>query len=128
MPELYKIKPFLKNTNLSFTIYLIDVLEIRLLDGWSKDKKNGSHRYNYYPLAIKEEYNINNIDDYYLLIPNNLPFEFNTLDFIKITKLSKRRGYEAISVLKSIDCLELSRKVKNSNYYKIKKRGKENGN
>ena len=43
--ELYKIRPFLKNENLRFRFALIDMEEYRLLNGWSKDKKKGSERY-----------------------------------------------------------------------------------
>lgn len=37
--ELYKIKMFLKNENLSICLILIDMEEYRLLNGWSTDKK-----------------------------------------------------------------------------------------
>lgn len=49
--ELYRIKPFLKNPNLSFAFPLIDMDEYRLLNGWSRNKKRGSTRYDRMPLS-----------------------------------------------------------------------------
>ena len=40
--ELYRIKQFLTHPNLRFKIILINLVEYRNLDGWSKDKKKGA--------------------------------------------------------------------------------------
>lgn len=43
--ELYRIKQLLKYPRLKLKILLIDLDEYRLLNGWSKDKKRGSYRF-----------------------------------------------------------------------------------
>ena len=53
--ELYKIRPYLSNPNLHLRLALIDMEEYRLLNGWSKDKKKGSERYDRIPTAYEVE-------------------------------------------------------------------------
>ena len=53
--ELYKIRPFLKDPNLRLRLDLIDMEEYRLLNGWSRDKKKGSDRFDRIPLTFVEE-------------------------------------------------------------------------
>ncbi|MBQ8596774.1 MAG: hypothetical protein IJ409_03185, partial [Lachnospiraceae bacterium] len=53
--ELYKIKNFLPEDNLRLCFPLMEIEEYRLLNGWSKDKKKGSCRYDRIPLKLIEE-------------------------------------------------------------------------
>ena len=48
--ELYKIRPYLSNPNLHLKLALLDMEEYRLLNGWSRDKKKGSERYDRIPV------------------------------------------------------------------------------
>lgn len=80
-PELYKIKPYLTNSNIRIRIMLLDIIEYRLLNGWSDDKKKGSSRYERIPTGLAEEIEINCTDDYRKLLPQNLPDEFTSDDF-----------------------------------------------
>ena len=79
--ELYKIKNYLKNSNLHLKIVMLDVEEYRLLNGWSEDKKRGSVRYDRIPLRIEQEIDIDEINDYMQLIPYNLPENFLVKDY-----------------------------------------------
>ena len=54
-PELYKIKMFLREENLRIRPVLLDMEEYRLLNGWSRDKKKGSSRFDRIPMALVEE-------------------------------------------------------------------------
>lgn len=47
--ELYKIKQLLTHPNLRLCLVFLDIAEYRNLDGWSKDKKKGSSRYERIP-------------------------------------------------------------------------------
>ena len=51
VPELYKIKMYLDNPNLHLCLVLIDADEYRLLNGWSRDRKKGSSRFDRIPVA-----------------------------------------------------------------------------
>ena len=57
--ELYKIKKYLHNENLHFYFLGLEMEEIRLLNGWSNDKKRGSTRYERIPVRIIETLEIN---------------------------------------------------------------------
>ena len=77
-PELYKIKMFLKDPNLKLCLTLMDMEEYRLLNGWSRDRKKGSTRYDRIPLRIAEEVEICCLQDYMQFVPQDLP-EFFTV-------------------------------------------------
>lgn len=53
--ELYKIKPYLKKEGLTIVLLFLDMEEYRLLNGWSRDKKKGSSRYDRIPVRITKE-------------------------------------------------------------------------
>ena len=59
-----KIKQYLPHPNLNIYLIGMEIEEIRLLNGWSKDGKKGSERFDRYPVSVKEELHIKNIDDY----------------------------------------------------------------
>ena len=67
--ELYKIRPFLKDPNLRLRLDLIDMEEYRLLNGWSRDKKKGSDRFDRIPLTFVEEVRVDRREDYMQFIP-----------------------------------------------------------
>ena len=85
--ELYKIRPYLKNNNLRLRFAMIDMEEYRLLNGWSKDKKKGSERYDRIPVKFAEEICIERREDYMQLIPYELPERFTVKDFAKYAKI-----------------------------------------
>ena len=62
--ELYKIKSYLKKEGLTIVLLFLDMEEYRLLNGWSRDKKKGSTRYDRIPTALVEEVEIDDIRDY----------------------------------------------------------------
>ena len=74
--ELYKIRPFLKDPNLRLRLDLIDMEEYRLLNGWSRDKKKGSDRFDRIPLTFVEEVRVDRREDYMQFIPYEIPEEF----------------------------------------------------
>ncbi|MDF2586303.1 MAG: hypothetical protein K0S41_144 [Anaerocolumna sp.] len=98
-PELYKIKNYLLDPNLKLHIILMDLEEYRFLDGWSKDKKKGSTRCDRIPIALVNEVFIHNLSDYSKLIPQDLPDEFTTKDFKKVSGLSTTNATTALNIL-----------------------------
>ena len=81
--------------HLSFLPVLMDLNEYRLLDGWSRDRKKGSHRLERIPYHLEEGYLLEMTEDYIELLPDNLPKEFTVKDFAKVTGL---RGHAAIAL------------------------------
>lgn len=117
--ELYKIKNFLKNSNLHLKIVMLDVEEYRLLNGWSEDKKRGSVRYDRIPLKIEQEIDIDEINDYMQLIPYTLPENFLVKDYAKAAKLTPRKASTALNILSYLNIVEKIGKKGNAFVYKI---------
>ncbi|MBQ6807316.1 MAG: hypothetical protein IJO97_07805 [Lachnospiraceae bacterium] len=86
-PELYKIKNLLTHPNLSFAFPLIDMDEYRLLNGWSKDRKRGSNRYDRMPLALVDEVWFERPEDFIQVIPYELEDTFTVKEFAKAAKI-----------------------------------------
>ena len=113
--ELYKIRPFLPNPNLRLRLDLIDMEEYRLLNGWSRDKKKGSERYDRIPTQFFEEVCIDCIRDYMQLIPYELPEQFTVKDFAKYAKIPVRLAGTVLLIFYDLGLV--SRIGKNGNSY-----------
>lgn len=96
--ELYKIKNFLKDPNLSIRILMIDMEESRLLNGWSSDRKKGSCRHDRLPTELVEEIHLDCLEDYRMLVPVELE-RFTSQEYAKATKLTVNRAQTALNVL-----------------------------
>lgn len=111
--ELYKIKWYLNHPNLELTILLINLKEYRNLDGYSKDKKRGSTRYDRIPLELVDEIVIN---DYHMFLP--FDGEFTSKDYAKKTKQNLSRAQTLLTILKYLNIIEVVGKDKRYNIYK----------
>ena len=80
-PELYKIKQYLGHPNLSFAFPLLDMDEYRLLNGWSKNRKRGSSRYDRMPLNLFDEVKVDRTEDFLQLVPYELEEPCTVRDF-----------------------------------------------
>lgn len=116
--ELYRIKNFLKDPNLSIHILLIDIEESRLLNGWSKDRKKGSSRHDRVPTDLVEELHLECVEDYRMLIPPELEC-FNSKQFAKATRLTVNRAQTALNVLYYLGVVERVGKQGNSYLYEV---------
>lgn len=88
--ELYRIRPFLSDPQLSIRLYLLDMEEYRVKDGYGKDGKRGSHRYDRIPLSIHDILQLDTPSDYAQLIPESLPEEFTARDFQDAVKIHRK--------------------------------------
>jgi len=117
--ELYKIRPFLKNENLKFRFALIDMEEYRLLNGWSRDKKKGSERYDRIPTRFAEEVCIERREDYMQFIPFDLAEPFTTKDFAKSAKIPAKLAGTVLLILNDLKVVERVGKQGNSYLYRV---------
>lgn len=106
LPELYKIKPLLLQTNLCFCIFLLEMEEYRLKNGWGKDGKQGSTRVDRLPVRLVDELWIRGLSDYKALIPPKLGEEFTVSDFSQASRLSAKKASVAVNVLNYVGVLE----------------------
>ncbi len=117
--ELYKIKMFLKNPNLRLRFDLIDLEEYRLLNGWSKDRKKGSVRYDRIPAALVEEVEINTLKDYMRFIPAELEDDFTSREFAKAAHIRVSLAQTVLNILYEVGIVTRVGKKGNMYLYAI---------
>lgn len=118
-PELYKIKMFLKDSHLRLRLVLLDMEEYRLLNGWSKDKKKGSSRYDRIPTELVEEISITCIRDYMQFVPYDLPEQFTTKDFGKAAHIPTALAQTVLNILYYLEIVQRVGKKGNSYLYEV---------
>lgn len=118
-PELYKIKQFLGHPNLSFAFPLIDMDEYRLLNGWSKDRKRGSSRYDRMPLALFDEVLIDRKEDFLQLVPYELHDAFTVKEFAQATGIHRDLAGSALPLLTYMQILARSGKRGREYLYEV---------
>ena len=118
--ELYKIKPYLASPNLDICLTLVDAKEFRILNGYGKDHKKGSTRYDRIPVALVDELCIKNQSGYLSLLPVNLPSKFSVKDYAKQAHINNRYAQLAINIFKYIGIIEQSGKDGRSYLYSRK--------
>ena len=106
LPEIYALPKVMGHPNLEFLAVLLDMEEYRFLDGWSRDKKKGSHRMERLPVRIAGEESITLPDDYRRLVPEELSEPFFRADLMKALRLSGRKGDYAVKVLERAGAIE----------------------
>lgn len=115
--ELYKIKMYLKHPNLHLRLILMDVKEYRMLNGYSKDRKKGSVRFDRVPVALVEDVFLNSAKDFQNLVPKELDEIFTVKMFQKATKLSLSKAGTAVNVLAYLEVIKKVGKEKNAYLY-----------
>ncbi len=101
LPELSGLGDLLFHPHLMVILLFLDVEDYRNLDGWSKDKKKGSSRYERMPVAYVEELHLSAPADLYALLPPKLPKQFSAADFNKAGGFKGRRAYYALKLMES---------------------------
>ncbi len=118
--ELYRIRPFLKHENLKFRFALLDMEEYRLLNGWSRDRKKGSERYDRIPTRFAEEVCIERREDYMQLVPFHLPEIFTAKDFAKSAGIPAKLAGVVLLILTDLAIVERTGKRGSSYLYRVR--------
>lgn len=117
--ELYKIKSYLTHPNLHLCLILLDVEEYRLLNGWSRDRKKGSTRYDRIPVRLVDEFYIGSPSEYGCMIPEGLPAPFTSKDFARLAKVPAKTAQTALNILYYIKAVKRIGKAGNSYLYEL---------
>ena len=118
--ELYQLRTFLTPENFRLCVLLLQVAEYRLLNGWSKNRKRGSTRYDRIPLALLDEVWVRSPREYAQLIPPELPEPFTSRELGKAVGLSPKKGSCAANTLWSVGAVERVGKRGNAYLYQKK--------
>lgn len=113
--ELYKIKDYLLNTNLTFKLVLLkgDEYQTTRIDRYKRER---STRIDQYPNEIIEIIDIQNCHDFKKLMPN-LGL-FTAKDFSKVSKLSGRKLSSALLAFRHLRVIEVTSKDGKAYVYK----------
>lgn len=121
--ELYKIKPYLSDENLHLCFPLLELEEYRLLNGFSKDRKRGSRRYDRIPVALLGEVRIDSVSDYGDLIPDDLPEPFTVQEFGKAVGERRETAAKVLHILNYLHVIERRENRGRAYTYCIVKKG-----
>ena len=95
----------------------LDIVEYRNLDGWSKDKKKGSSRFERIPKRLDNIVFVNSAKEYQNLIPESLSGNFTTKDFQKAAGRNLHHAQIALNVLKYVGAVTQVGKQGNAHVY-----------
>lgn len=118
LPELIYIWDLLRSGRVSVRILFIEEEEYRFLNGWSKDRKRGSGRYERMPVSIGDELTLHGPSDLAVFMPEGLPEPFTAEEYGKCLHLRGRRLYMALKTLEKCGITVLSGKRGRANVWK----------
>ncbi len=97
--ECIYILDYLSNPNLTIAGVCMEMQEYRMLDGWSRDKKRGSHRYERIPTDLFEIITLSRREDYEALIPAECRTDFTMPQFCKAIGRNQYTGRAIMKIL-----------------------------
>lgn len=80
--------------------------EYKLLNGWSRDKKRGSSRYDRIPVSIEREMEFTCAQDYVQLIPYDLPEPFTSAQLAKAVQIRKEQAGIVCNILHDLGVMK----------------------
>lgn len=120
--ELYKIKSYLNNTNLSFKIIMLNIDEYRKEVKKKHYRSSGYERIVQIPKEIERIIDLKNKEDYLTLLNEyQLNENFISKEFAKATHLTIKKASVALNVLTSMEIISRIGKVNRSYLYKLNK-------
>jgi hypothetical protein len=115
--ELYWISDYIGDPRFSVRLLLLELEEYRLADGWSKDKKRGSNRYERFPTALLGDVTLWKAADYaFYFLPPALtapaaeedPPIFTAAAYAKATGIRGKAAYSTIHLLEKLELVRES--------------------
>ena len=104
--ELYRLASLLPNENLEIHLLLIDMEEHRLLDGWGRDKKRGSHRVERIPTALADTLVLSDRESFFQLLPKDMPVPFTAKELKRKTGTGPRVSSALLALLLHLEVIE----------------------
>ena len=117
--ELVRILPYVKNEKLTILAPLLEVDEYRMLDGWSRDRKKGSNRYERIPVDLIDIVELKSDADYRKYIPAEIGADFTVKEFSKAVKIQENRARGVVKVLEERGVVVNKGKVGRSFHYSV---------
>ena len=93
--------------------------EYRLLNGWSRNKKRGSTRYDRMPLSLYDEIRVERREDFMQFVPIDLTEPFTITDFAKAAGIRRDLAADAVPILMYLDILRREGKRGREYLYRV---------
>lgn len=122
VPELYKIRQWLSQENLEFHILLLEVTDYRNLDGYGKDKKTRSTRFERIPMTLLGECETGMFERFSSFVPDDLRENFRSGDFAAAAGISKGLAQKTLLILTDVHAVERVDRDKKGYIYKVSDR------
>ena len=117
--NLFYLKDFLGDERLKICFVLMEIDEIRLLDGYGKHKKAKATKCDKLPLSLVEEYDIEVPYDYMMLLPPDLPDTFTAKDFAKLARIPVSLAQTTLLLLSELELIKRVGKAGNAYLYEF---------
>lgn len=115
--ELYRIKAYLANPNLTVVIAELEMEKVRFVDNAKCVRKRGQRIENH-PLKLLREIYLEDMEDYRIFLPENLPEEFDKKQFSSLVKHCD--GSILLEILEYMCVVEKIGKKGNAFIYKVR--------
>ena len=116
--EIGAIRQYLPNNNLTIILVFVDVIETRMLTGNKKVGRKKTQKLDCIPTSLNSTLVLQRREDYFALLPEDLPCEFSAAEFEKITKMKGIDSHTALMLLLKLGVLTRER-VGRAYTYKI---------
>lgn len=105
--ELYWLSDQIGDPRFTLRLLLLEIEEFRMKDGWGRDGKRGSNRYERIPTALHDQIDLNTPADYaaYFLPPALAAtpcLPFTAADYARVTGIRGRATYGTLHLLEKL--------------------------
>lgn len=97
--EMVRILPYVTDPGLTVLGPVLEMEEYRLADGWGRDGKRGSHRFERIPSDLVDIIELGSDDDYRRYIPDCLPDAFTVKAFSEAARIDDGRARAVMKVM-----------------------------
>ncbi len=118
--EIYKIKMYLNDPNLTINITMVDATEYRILNKNPKYAKYHTTRYDRIPTELIDEYCLNSFSDYVALLPKSLPECFTVQQLAKEGHVTRSTAGIVANIMREVGAIEHVDTIKRAYVYRIK--------
>ncbi len=115
--ELYRIRAFLNDQNLSFRVVELTAEEYRLLNGYGAQKKNHAEKYDRIPDSLEREWKLERTEDLQAFLPQGLPRTFDSSAFARTAGISRSLAQLTLLVLTETGIVKRTGKKGNAYLY-----------
>ena len=101
LSEMVRILPFAAEKNLTVLGPVLEVDEYRTADGWGRDGKRGSHRFERIPVELTDMIALSSDADYRSRIPDALGESFRVRDFASEARIGADMARAVLKVMEA---------------------------